>query len=221
VLVEGDPTRDILATRHIVEIWKDGVSANPLRDAQRARLLQAANTASAPLLLPADGRIGVFGSKAGEATLGAPFGAGWSRTTDALAGGKSTVVLSPAGAAPNGQGAVSLVGELKPDFPFPWAGVMFVPGAPPFAPVNLSGAGRVVFWVRGKAESAAVFAFSPATGQRPATKPFAVTETWREIEIPLADISGFDPVHAQALASVANGQPGPFQIQIADVRLLK
>jgi imidazolonepropionase-like amidohydrolase len=221
VLVEGDPTRDILATRHIVEIWKDGVSANPLRDAQRARLLKAATSQPAPIALPADGRIGLFSASADRATLEAPFGTGWSPTTDAIAGGKSIVALKPAGAAPNGQAAVALVGELKPDFPFPWAGVMFVAGKPPFAPVNLSSAGKLAFWVRGKAASTAVFAFSPATGQRPAIMPFAVTETWREIEVPLASISGFDSVRAQALAIVASGQPGPFQIEIADVRLLK
>lgn len=221
VLVDGDPTQDILATRRIVEVWKDGVSANHLRDAQRARLLLAATAVTAPMALPADGRIGVVIAGADHATLKAPFGTGWSSTTDAMAGGKSIVAMAPTGAAPNGQAAVALVGELKPDFPFPWAGVMFVPGQPPFAQVNLSGAGKLAFWVRGKAASAAVFAFSPATGSRPAMRPFAVTDTWREIEVPFASISGFDPVHAQALALVASGQPGPFKIEIADVRLLK
>jgi hypothetical protein len=131
------------------------------------------------------------------------------------------VVLKPAPPAPNGQAAVALMGELKPDFPFPWGGVMFIPGAPPFSQVNLTGASKLAFWVRGQAPSAAIFAFSPVTGQRPAVAPFKVTPEWREVVVPFADITGFDPVHAQALAIVASGQPGPFRIEIADVRLVK
>ncbi len=221
LLVDGDPTVDILATRKIAEVWKDGVSANHLRDAQRARLAQASVLTPAPIALPADGRIGLFGADAGQATLKAPFGTGWTTTTDKVAGGKSVVTLTPAAPAPNGQVAVAFAGELRPDFPFPWAGLMFIPGSPPFAQVNLSDAGRLAFWVRGEAGAAAVFAFSPATGQRPAMAAFSVSSAWREVVIPFASIGGFDPLHAQALAIVASGQAAPFRIEIADVRLLR
>ena len=97
----------------------------------------------------------------------------------------------------------------------------FSPGTTPFAPVNLSAAGRLVFWVRGAANGAAVFAFSGATGQRPAVAGFKVGEDWREISIPFTSIGGFDPLRAQALAVVASGAPGAFAFEVADVRLLK
>lgn len=220
VLVDGDPTADILATRNIAEIWKDGVSANHLRDAQRLRLAKAAALLAPTPAIPDDGRIGIFGVSGDQASLKAPFGAGWSTTTDAMTGGKSILALKPAPAAPNGQAAVALIGELKPDFAFPWAGALFVAGSPAFSPVNLMSVGRIAFLVRGQADSAVVFGFSPAS-PRPAMAPFKVTATWREVVVPFSDLTGFDPAHAQALAIAANGKPGPFDIEIADVRLLK
>ncbi len=42
LLVDGDPTADIRATRRIVEVWKDGESANGLRDAQRQQVAKSA-----------------------------------------------------------------------------------------------------------------------------------------------------------------------------------
>ena len=85
LLVDGDPTTDITATRRIVEVWKDGESVNPMRDARREKIAQAAaGKGGKPLALPADGRISLFS----EAKLGTPFGSGWMPTVDAIAGVK-------------------------------------------------------------------------------------------------------------------------------------
>ncbi len=223
VLVDGDPTRDITAVHHIADIWKDGVSANALREAQRVKIAQAVPAPKTQALaLPADGRIAEIGqNQDGALPIRTSVGAGWSTTTDAVAGGKSTVVLTQTGKAPGGQPALAMDGQLLEGFAFPWAGIIFMPGAQPFAPADLGEATQLHFWARGTGGGFAVLAFSPATGQRPAQTAFTVTEAWREIEIPFASIQGFDPSQAQALAIVASGATGPFHMEIADIRLVK
>jgi len=220
LLVEGDPTADIGAVHQIVDVWKDGVSAAPLRAAQRAKVAAELAQGAAPAIpLPADGRIGLFSSAGGKAVLAAPFGVGWSATTDAIMAGKSHVDLAVTGAAPNGQPALVMTGALTVDFPFPWAGVGFMPGAKPFAPVNLSSATAITFWARGQGAAFAVLGFSAGT-QRPASAAFAVGADWKQVTIPFDRISGFDPHAATMLAIIATTTPGPFRLEVADVRLV-
>jgi len=220
LLVEGDPTVDIGAVHHIVDVWKDGVSAAPLRAAQRAKVAAELAQAGAPaMLLPADGRIGLFSNAGGKTVLAAPFGVGWSPTTDAIMAGKSHIDLAVAGAAPDGQPALVMTGALTPDFAFPWAGVGFMPGAKPFAPINLSSATAITFWTRGEGAAFAVLGFS-AAAQRPASAAFPVGADWKQVTIPFDEIKGFDPRAATMLAIIATTQPGPFRLEIADVRLV-
>lgn len=221
LLVDGDPAQNIVATRKIVEVWKDGVSANPLREQARAKAAAADREAAATPLatLPADGRIGVATTTGGsKATLAAPVGV-WMPTTDALAGGKSTVAFTPGTGTPDGQPSLLLSGALNPGFAFPWAGIFYQPGDKPFTPVNLAAVKRIVFRARGMG-SFALFGFSTATGRRPVVVPFGVSNDWSEISIPIAQLSGFDPGQTQGIAIVASGAQGPFQIEIADIRLL-
>jgi imidazolonepropionase-like amidohydrolase len=219
LLVDGDPTIDILATRRIIEVWKGGLSANPLRAAQAARVAQApAAPMFASIALPADGRIGLFADAGGKAVLNAPFGSGWTTTTDGRLGGKSEISLRVAGQASNGQPVLVMQGALNAGYPYPWAGIMFMPGNEPFAPADLSAASRLSFFARGTAGHYAILAFSPPS-QSPFTADFDVGTQWHETRISLRSLAGFDRSQVQGLAIVATDKLGPFRLEIADIRL--
>jgi imidazolonepropionase-like amidohydrolase len=91
VLVDGDPTRDITASRRIVAVWKAGHAFD--HEGLRARVATLVAEASAPAPAPemVDGTIPV--SDFDDGTPATAFGAGWSETSDAMAGGSSTVSL--------------------------------------------------------------------------------------------------------------------------------
>lgn len=222
LLVDGDPTVSIGDVHKIVEIWKDGRAASDLRAARRAEVAQAASApAATAAALPADGRIARFAVTDGKVVITAPFGSGWSVSTDSIAGGKSSVALTPGGGAPGGQPSLVMTGAVTADFIAPWAGIGFSPGAQPLRPTNIAAARAIRFWVRGEGKSLSVMGFSPATGRLPAVAPFAVGPDWREVTIAFADLKGFNPTEAMLLLIVANQQPGPFRIEVADIRLVR
>lgn len=222
LLVDGDPTVDVAATQAIVEIWKDGEPVSPLRAARRAAMAATpAGPVAATVILPADGRFGLFAAAEGEPVLNAPFGLGWAASTDSIAGGKSTVTLSVVGAAPNGQPALVMTGEINPAFMAPWAGVAFNPAAQAFAPADLSGATGVRLWVRGQGQRFVMMGFSTAGGQMPAVAPLAAGIEWREVTVRFADLKNFDRANTMLLLFGAQIAPGPFRLEIADVRLIR
>jgi imidazolonepropionase-like amidohydrolase len=222
VLVEGDPTQDIKAAHNIVEVWKGGHAASGLRLARRAEIASAANAPThPPVTLPADGRISHFSRAAdGKAEMKASFGTGWTENSDKLFGGSSTVQLEIGGTAPGGETAVVISGEVKPGAFAQWAGIGFMPGAREFAPADISGATSLKFRARGEGAGFGTMAFSEATGQRPVIAPFTVTKEWSEVVIKFADLKGFDPTGAMLL-TISALKPGPYRLEVADVRLMK
>ena len=222
LLVDGDPTVNIGDVHKIAEIWKDGRPASDLRAARRAEVAKAAAAPGpAAAVLPADGRIASFMVADGKVAITAPFGSGWSVSTDSIAGGKSSVALTPGSGAPGGQPSLVMTGAVTADFFAPWAGIGFSPGVGPMQPANIAAARAIRFWVRGEGKSLSVMSFSAAMGRVPAVAPFAVGPEWREVTVAFADLKGFDPAQAILLLIVANQQPGPFRIEIADVRLVR
>lgn len=220
LLVEGDPTTDIAAAHAIVEVWKDGQSANALRAARRTAI--AATPAALPAAtLPADGRIATFSSADGKAVMKAPFGAGWTISTDSFVGGTSTVALIVTGTAPNGQPALVMTGEIKPGAIASWAGVSFSPAAQPFQPANLGAANAIRFWTRGEGSALVVMGFSQAGGQAPSVASVQAGKDWREVTVKFSDLKGFDPTGATLLLIGASQVPGQFRYEIADVRLVR
>jgi imidazolonepropionase-like amidohydrolase len=85
VLVAGDPTKDIAATRDIVGVWKQGQAMD--RDALRERIAEEAKTKAA---------ISVVGdvSNFDDGSTASRFGSGWTPTIDAIAGGASTAQIA-------------------------------------------------------------------------------------------------------------------------------
>jgi imidazolonepropionase-like amidohydrolase len=214
LLVEGDPTRDITATRRIVEVWKDGQSANALRDARREQVAQERG-ASTRQGLPADGRISQFSA----AKLASPFGSSWMLSTDQYAGGKSTVKLAVLPALPDGQVPLAVQASVAPGLPYAWSSVAFMPGAQPMQPADLSAARVLRFKVRGDGKTYQVMLMGAANG-RPSSVPFVAGPEWAEISLPLSAFAGIDPAAVAMLAFSAGPQPGEYRFELADVRLL-
>ena len=214
LLVEGDPTRDITATRRIVEVWKDGQSANALRDARRERVAQERG-GSTRQDLPADGRISQFSA----AKLASPFGSGWMPSTDQYAGGKSTVKLDVLPALSDGQVPLAVQASVAPGLPYAWSSVAFMPGAQPMQPADLSAARVLRFKVRGDGKTYQVMLMGAANG-RPSSVPFVAGPEWAEFSLPLSAFAGIDPAAVAMLAFSAGPQPGEYRFELADVRLL-
>jgi len=219
LLVEGNPAVDILATRRIVEVWKDGDSANGLRDSQRQRVAKAAQATQpgggkAPAL-PLDGRISQFSAQ----RLASPFGMGWSASTDSFAGGKSTVTLNPGQPLADGQVPLAIDAKVMPGLPFAWAGLAFMPGTQPMESVDFSTVKTVRFKVRGDGKTYQMIAMSQGV-QIPGAKSFTASPEWTEVTVPLRELKGIDPATLTMLGFNAGPQPGDYRFEIVDVRLL-
>lgn len=214
LLVDGDPTRDITATRAIVEVWKDGRAVSPLRAKRRAQVSAIATAAASgkPMELPADGIIARFAAQPGGAAITAPFGR-WDVSTDGLMGGKST-----AATALSVDGALKVTGRVDAGGMARWAGIAFSPGAAMMAPADLSGAGAIAFMARGNGPGFTVMGFSQTSGQMPAMAPFPVTAEWREVSVPFASLGRFDPKTATMLL-IGAVEPGDFTLELKDIRL--
>ena len=215
LLVEGNPAADIKATRDIVEVWKDGQSAAPLRTAKLAQVAKE-RSGGTRVALPADGRISQFGKE----RLASPFGAGWIPSTDEFAGGKSTIKLDVLPALPDGQVPLGVQATVAPGLPFAWSSVAFMPGAQPMQPADLSAAKVLRFKVRGDGKTYRVMMMG-AGDRTPRTVPFTATAEWEEISLPLSAFAGIDPAAVAMLAFSAGPQPGDYRFELADVRLLE
>jgi imidazolonepropionase-like amidohydrolase len=97
LLVDGDPTTDVKATRAIAGVWKGGV------ELRRAR----PETVAVPRV--EDGKVSDF-----EKDVVAEFGSGWHVSTDEMLGGKSEARMERSEA-----GALRIAGTLRGGSPYP------------------------------------------------------------------------------------------------------
>ena len=219
VLVNGDPTTDILATRAIESVWKRGVKID--RDAFRSELAKAAAaTAAGSFPVPAGSESGdVSDFDSGQPTT--KFGAGWFVTTDQLMGGKSVAAIKVvAGGANGSSGALEIAGTLDAGLPYGWSGVMFTPAQSAMAPVNLSSKKELRFFAKAEeGRSYAIMMFTRSKGQMPIIQRFTTSADWKEVTLPFASFQGIDAHDLMGIAFVASGTAGPFRLMIDDVRL--
>lgn len=213
LLVDGDPTTNVLDTRNIVAVWKAGYQGD--RAAYAAQI--AAQQAQADTTPSVHGLISDFDNGKAEAT----FGAGWSISTDAMAGGTSTAQMSviPDGAH-GSKGALQIAGEIKTTFAYPWAGAMFSPGAHAFEPVNVSTTPAIRFWVRGDGKTYRVMLFTEGSGRIPLTQTFIAAGDWKQITIPFSAFQNADGKGLQAILFSGTAH-GSFSFAIDDVKLVK
>jgi imidazolonepropionase-like amidohydrolase len=209
VLMEGDPTRNIVATRAIAGIWKNGVAVD--------RALQPTERAQGPApMAPQNALVADFES--GE--IAVRFGQNWIGTTDRYVGGRSTAELSwSAPGARGSKGALRVQGEVAEGLQYAWAGVLFSPGSGAFEPVDFSRYEALLFQVRGDARQADAQLFSGV--EIPRTPPavrFDITAQWTTIRIELERFAGADRGRLRALALTAGLPAGTFTFEIDDVR---
>lgn len=191
LLVAGDPTRDVTATRDIVAVWVrgQGVKRNP-----------------APVAPKGVGGL-VSDFEDGASTR---FGSGWTSTTDQSVGGSSVASIRAE------DGALSIDGEVHPG-PGLWAGAWFTPGASATDPVDLSGPNAAVtLRVRGDPGAYAVMLFT-ATGRFGALQPIDVGKDWAPVRLPFTAFG----VTGSGLRGlfVGSKRVGPFHLEIDDVTL--
>jgi imidazolonepropionase-like amidohydrolase len=214
VLVEGDPTADIAATRAIVGVWKGGVAVD--RDAF-ARAIVTADSAARAL-----GERAVASGLVSDFEAGTPasaFGAGWMITTDAMAGGRSVATMTvDAGGAAGSARALHVRGTVAPGLPYAWSGVMFTPGAQPMAPVDLSTSRGLRFWAKGDGRTYQVMLFLQSKGMQPVSRTFVAGAEWAEHVFPFADF-GSDGRDVMGVVVAAGPQSGEFVLRLDEVRL--
>lgn len=216
LLVDGDPTQDIAALRRIVQVWKDGQPVSALRDERRKRIAAAIPAAARqpPALAGSeDGPVATFSDDKGSVAIAAPFGA-WSLSTDAMMGGAST-----ANASLTGEGALRLIGTVAPGGFVQWAGIAWMLGAQPMAPVDLSAWSGIAFRIRGTGNGPGVMGFSLAGGQRPSVTATTIGKDWSEVVVTFADLPRFDPKGATMLL-IGILEAGDYDVEIDDVRLV-
>ena len=206
VLMRGDATRDVLATRDLAGIWKDGVRVERRRP--------EAVTPGRPRIAP---RVLINFEDLTGADLAA---AGWIPSTDTLFGGGSTVELRvTADSADGSGGALAISGEIAAGFPAPWAGVMIGLAPGMMQPVDASDITALVFDARGEGVTYRVLAFAESLGPMPATIEFAAGAEWRRIVIPIGAIDGVDPTGAMGFLIGGPSDLGSFRLEIDNVAL--
>jgi imidazolonepropionase-like amidohydrolase len=218
LLVDGDPGADILATRRVAAVWREGVRLD--REAFRKTVKEAMNADDIlkqeppPEYSPAGGISDFEGGK-----IAADFGAGWVDSTDSMMGGKSQVKMEWTGEGARGsQGAMKLSGEIAEGAMFRWAGAMFGPGKTIMAPANLSSRKGISFWAKGDARQCALEFFAQSRGFMPVIKFFKVGPEWKEYTVTFEEVK-LDGTGIMGVFIGAVTVPGTFVLYVDDVKL--
>jgi imidazolonepropionase-like amidohydrolase len=210
VLVDGDPTTDITATRAIVSVWKGGVALD--RAPIAAKIAAQRARGDAPTL----GMVSDF--EDGKPTT--PYGMGWVISTDQMVGGKSSAAMKVTdGGAHNSTKALDVTGDIAPGLPYAWGGVMFMPNTRPMTPTDFSKAREIRFWAQGDGRTYKVMVFAASRGQAPITVDFVAGPEWKEFIYPINSFAGMDGHDIMGIAITANPVAGAFRFRLDDVRI--
>ena len=224
LLVAGDPTADITATRNIVGVWKQGRPVD--RKAFKVRLgrdkAAAAKVRKAPAPKGSEsGLVSDFEQNRRQKPA-ARFGFGWMVSTDSVLGGRSAAQMKvvQGGARQSGQ-SLLITGDVAAGRTVAWAGAMFCPGRWPFAPANLSSFEAISFWARGDGQTYAAMVYAKARGYVPAVKPFSAGRQWKQFTFPMSDFTQTtDGSDITAVLFGRSPEPGKFSLQIDNLRFV-
>jgi imidazolonepropionase-like amidohydrolase len=219
VLVKGDPTQNILATREIISVWKLGAEDD--RAAYRAAIENTKQEAAkAVQALPLPGAEAGLISDFDNGKPDTKFGSGWMISTDSIMSGKSSAEMRVVDGGANGDAhSLEVSGAIDGGLPFAWAGVMFSPGAQPFAPVNLSSKKSISFWAKGDGKTYRIMFFTESGGRMPSQQTFAAGPAWKRVSFPFTAFSGTDGHDISAILFVGGPAAGKFDFQIDEIKL--
>jgi hypothetical protein len=106
------------------------------------------------------------------------------------------------------KGALRVTGEVGAGGPFPYSGVMFVPGPSPMDVVNLSSKKTISFWATGDGKTYAVAVLTEGNaGGVPAIKPFVAGPEWKQYSFPMSTFQS-DGTDIRGLAFARGQEPG-------------
>ncbi|HEX6065815.1 MAG TPA: CIA30 family protein, partial [Longimicrobiales bacterium] len=213
VLVDGDPTKDVRATRAIAGVWKGG---HVIDRGAFAKMVAAekSRTESAPQALAA-GVVSDFE----DGTLTPRFGIAWMSSTDRFAGGTSTGEMKVVdGGAVSTKKSLLITGEITSGFAYPWSGAMWSPGAQMMQPVDLSSRPGITFWSKGDGGTYRVMVFAQSKGMTPVQQEFVAGPEWQAHTIPWTAF-GLDGKGVMAVIFTGGAKPGAFQFQVDEVVL--
>jgi len=219
VLVNGDPEKDITDTRAIAGVWLRGTRIDRpayLAEMERQKKEWRDSGEIPPPVGSESGLISDFDS----GDYATRFGLYFFDMSDQMMGGASTVAISQADAGADGTpGSLRLDGVIDPKAPMPWAGAAYYPGALVESIANLSRWDAVSFQVKGDGPEGTLMAMFDYQ-KMPGIKAFPVTKEWRKVTVSFKDL-GSDGKNIMAFIFGAANTPGPFHLQIDDLRLIK
>ena len=217
LLVEGNPTEEITATRKIVGVWKAGrrIDRDGFRKNVQAAI--AARKKSPPVPTTAEAERMLISNFDGE-KIESAFGAGWQLSTDRFVGGKSTAEFKLVrGGASSSKGSLLIRGNIQ-NRPQPrWAGVTFYPGNTVMSPANLSSREAIKFWAKGDGKECYVMLFFQKRGFQPSIKIFRVGNEWKAYRFKIREFDGCDGTDITAIFFGGGPTAGDFECQIDDV----
>jgi imidazolonepropionase-like amidohydrolase len=214
VLVAGDPSADVTATRAIRGVWKGGVPLD--RDSWAADVARAVQRGEAADARAEAARETGIISDFEDGSADAAFGTEWMPSTDAMIGGGSTLRFE---VVATGTGhALRMRGTVDAALPNAWAGMMWSPGRQPMEPRDLSDRTGLRFRTQGDGRGYAVLVFARRSGMQPVLRQFETSAEWAEISMPWTEF-GTDGSDVMAVLFVATPPAGDFDFQVDDVRL--
>lgn len=214
LLVDGDPTTDVTATRAIAGIWKGGAAVDRNAYAKSIR-----DAASVQIAAPAAGFDARVLSGFEDGSLRAAFGTQWQPTADDIAGGKSTGAIEVAdGGAAETAKSLRIRGTIDAALPYAWYGAMWSPSAAPMQPANLSAKKELRFFAKGDGRTYRVMLFASSKGRMPAMATFVAGPEWREVVMPWSAF-GTDGRDVMAIIFAGGPEAGAFAFQVDEVAL--
>jgi imidazolonepropionase-like amidohydrolase len=213
LLIDGDPTKEITATREIAGIWKGGAAIN------RSAYAKSVEESLTQALASPAGLDAPILSDFENGTLASSFGTGWQPTADDIAGGKSTgtIAVTDGGAVDTAK-SLLIRGTIDGAIPYAWYGAMWSPGAGPMQAKNLSAKKGLHFRAKGDGKTYRVMIFAASKGQMPLVQRFVAGPEWTEVSMPWSAF-GIDGSDVMAVIFAGGPQAGEFAMQVDQVRL--